>query len=103
MAIDGIGPMKIDWPEATPAAGKVAPTSAPKDDFGSALAGALSEGRGAEQTAQSLSQKFANGDPSVGIHEVMIASEKAAIAVRYAVTMKNKLLEAYRDLMNTPI
>jgi flagellar hook-basal body complex protein FliE len=39
----------------------------------------------------------------VGIHEVMIASEKASIELRYATTLKNKALEAYRDLMSTPV
>jgi flagellar hook-basal body complex protein FliE len=34
---------------------------------------------------------------------VVIASEKANIAVRYAVTLKNKALEAYRELMNTQV
>ena len=33
----------------------------------------------------------------------MIAAEKANITVRYAVTLKNRVLEAYRDLMNTPL
>jgi flagellar hook-basal body complex protein FliE len=33
----------------------------------------------------------------------MIASEKSTIALRYAVTLKNKALEAYKDLMNTPL
>jgi flagellar hook-basal body complex protein FliE len=33
----------------------------------------------------------------------VIASEKASIAVRYAVTLKNKALEAYHELMNTQV
>jgi flagellar hook-basal body complex protein FliE len=63
----------------------------------------LSEARKSETTATESAEKFANGDPSMGIHEVMIASEKANIAVRYATTIKNKALEAYRELMNTQV
>ena len=53
--------------------------------------------------ATEASTGFANGDPGVGIHEVMIASEKANISLRYAVTLKNKLVDAYRELMNTAV
>lgn len=69
------------------------------DSFGKALADA----HAAEQHATDAAERFAKGDPGMGIHEVVIASEKANIAVRYATTLKNKALEAYRELMNTPV
>jgi flagellar hook-basal body complex protein FliE len=69
------------------------------DSFGKALA----EAHGAEHRATDAAEQFAKGDPGMGIHEVMIASEKANIAVRYATTLKNKALEAYRELMNTQV
>lgn len=81
--------------EATPATKKV--------DLGNAFENVLNEARTAEQRSTEASEKFANGDPSVGIHEVVIESEKAAISVRYLTTLKNKALEAYRDLMNTQV
>ena len=39
----------------------------------------------------------------IALVEQRIAAEKAAIGLRYAVTLKNKVLEAYRELMNTPV
>ncbi len=72
-------------------------------DFGDALAGALEQASASERTATEASEKFAKGDPSIGLHEVMIASEKAAIGLRYAVTLKNKVIEAYRELMSTQL
>ena len=80
---------------AAPASGKA--------DFGNALGQALKEAGGAEKAADEAEKKFAAGDPSIGIHEVMIAAEKAQIAVKYAVTLKNKMIEAYKELMNTQI
>jgi flagellar hook-basal body complex protein FliE len=71
--------------------------------FGDLLSGAIEQARDREKTAADMSAGFANGDPSVGIHEVMIASEKANLSLRYAVTLKNKLLDAYRELMATPV
>ena len=83
--------------------GPAAPSGAQNVDFGQALTGALSKAGSEERAADDAAQRFANGDPSMGIHEVMIAAEKASITTRYAVTLKNKALEAYKELMNTPL
>ncbi|NVB77775.1 MAG: flagellar hook-basal body complex protein FliE [Kofleriaceae bacterium] len=72
-------------------------------DVGGGFGKALSEARELETNAATASEKFANGDQSVGIHEVMIATEKANIALRFATTLKNKAVEAYRELMNTQV
>lgn len=84
-------PTKIDRPEGR------------GPDFGDALIDAVEGASATEKAATEASQRFAAGDPNVGIHEVMIASEKASIAVRYATTLKNKMLDAYRELMNTQV
>jgi flagellar hook-basal body complex protein FliE len=72
-------------------------------DFGDLLSGAIDEARAKERMASEAAVGFAQGDPGVGIHEVMIASEKANLSLRYAVTLKNKLLDAYRELMSTAV
>src|SRR5215813_5756498 len=79
-------------------------SAAPKGTgFEDVLGNALGEAGKAERVSNDAAERFAAGDPQMGIHEVMIAAEKANISVRYAVTLKNKLLEAYRELMNTPL
>lgn len=75
----------------------------PGADLGSAFEQALHQARDLEHSATQASAQFASGDPSMGIHEVMIATEKANLAVRYTTTLKNKALEAYRELMNTQV
>lgn len=72
-------------------------------DFAGYLADTLEQARTSEATAEDMAERFAEGDPEVGIHEVMIATERASVAMRYAVTLKNKAIEAYRDLMSTPL
>jgi flagellar hook-basal body complex protein FliE len=72
-------------------------------EFGALLSSAIDEARATEKAASESAVGFANGDPAVGIHEVMIASEKANLSLRYAVTLKNKLLDAYRELMSTQV
>jgi flagellar hook-basal body complex protein FliE len=100
--MSGIAPIQI--PSLTSIEGVQKDTPVGKGtNVGGAFSNALSEARDAENTATQMSEKFANGDTSVGIHEVMIQTEKANIAVRYATTLKNKALEAYRELMNTQV
>jgi len=94
-----ISPIQLPAPIAVEGPAKPAPAT----DVGNGFANALSEARNLEATATDASERFANGDQSIGIHEVMIATEKASIAVRYATTLKNKAVEAYRELMNTQV
>jgi flagellar hook-basal body complex protein FliE len=72
-------------------------------DLGAKFAEALDGARALENSSESAANRFAAGDPSVGIHEVVIEAEKASIALRYATTLKNKAVEAYRELMNTQV
>lgn len=76
---------------------------APKVDLAGSFGKALEDAHAAEQRSTDAAERFAKGDPGMGIHEVVIASEKANIAIRYATTLKNKALEAYRELMNTQV
>jgi flagellar hook-basal body complex protein FliE len=89
-----VSPERVTGVERTPA-GKV--------ELAGSFGKALEDAHAAERTATDAAERFAKGDPAMGIHEVVIASEKANIAVRYATTLKNKALEAYRELMNTQV
>ncbi|MCK6552577.1 flagellar hook-basal body complex protein FliE [Myxococcota bacterium] len=84
-----------------PVAGTDATAAVPATNLGDVLGDALTQARALEQGANQSAEALARGEG--GIHEVMIAQEKASIAVRYAVTMKNRALEAYREIMNTQI
>lgn len=72
-------------------------------DFAGTLADAISGAGEQERAASQAADRFAAGDPSMGIHEVMIEAEKASISLRFATTVKNQAIAAYRELMNTPI
>lgn len=45
-----------------------------------------------------LSRDFATGKNN-DIHEVMIASEKSGISLRFLIQIRNKLLDAYQEIM----
>lgn len=96
-------PISAPKPIGTPSVTGGSGSGDSSSDFGKTLSNALGDAGKAERAADDAANRFAAGDPQMGIHEVMIAAEKANISVRYAVTLKNKLLEAYRELMNTPL
>ncbi len=94
-----IAPTNIAPPVISP----IEHTEAKHADLGEAFQNVLTAASNAEKTSTHDAERFAKGDPTMGIHEVMIASEKANIEVRYATTLKNKAIEAYRELMNTQV
>jgi flagellar hook-basal body complex protein FliE len=56
-----------------------------------------------QQASKAISQSYLQGDPNVDVTEVMIASQKAGVAFDAMVQVRNKLVEAYRDVMNMPL
>jgi flagellar hook-basal body complex protein FliE len=103
MSVNRIGGSQFDKIEPLDTGATGAASGSKSVDFGEALANAIGQAHSMENTSNDLSTRFAAGDPQVGMHETMIAAEKASIGLRYAVTLKNKVLEAYRELMNTPV
>ena len=53
--------------------------------------------------AKNLTQAFELGDKNVSLAEVMIAKEKASISFETMLQVRNKLVEAYRDIMSTQV
>src|SRR5512133_1300970 len=83
---------------ATRAAGSVAPpvkadtaNPAPRVDFSEALRSSLDPVNGAQKKAESLGERFALGDDSVNLSDVMIATQKASIGFQATVQVRNKL------------
>ena len=50
-----------------------------------------------------LSKAFEMGEPDVSLAEVMIASQKASISFQAMLQVRNKLVDAYKDVMNMPM
>jgi len=93
----GISPLKPSLPTSTPGGAQSA-----GGDFGSALkqaVGALQE-LGGQADASSLA--LAKGDP-IDIHEVMLANEQASLGFSMAVQVRNKLVDAYSEVMRMSV
>jgi flagellar hook-basal body complex protein FliE len=46
---------------------------------------------------------FESGDANVSLAEVMVASQKASVSFQAMLQVRNKLVEAYKDVMNMPM
>ncbi|KPU28223.1 flagellar hook-basal body protein FliE [Caloranaerobacter sp. TR13] len=73
-----------------------------KDSFGSLLKEALDKVDSLQKEADRYNRLLATGQVN-NIHEVMIASEKANIALQLTLSVRNKVIDAYREIMRMQI
>jgi flagellar hook-basal body complex protein FliE len=74
-----------------------------KVDFGDVLKATLEKVNTAQNNANDLSQRFALGDNSVSISDVMITEQKANIAMQATLQVRNRLLSAYNSIISMSI
>jgi flagellar hook-basal body complex protein FliE len=90
-------------PSLTPPVIKTEPTAAPKVEFSDALKNALEGVNASQVKAEDMSQKFALGDDSVSLSDMMIATQKASINFQASIQVRNKLVSAYHEIMNMQV
>ncbi|HEX6832548.1 MAG TPA: flagellar hook-basal body complex protein FliE [Rudaea sp.] len=71
--------------------------------FGESLKQALGRIDGDQKQAQNLAQRFELGDPNVTLSRVMLAQQTAQVSFRATVEARNRLVQAYQDVMNMPL
>ena len=69
--------------------------------FGSYLEDALNQVAAQEQQAKDMSNKFVLGE--VNIDEAMISSQQALLSLQLTTQVRNKVIEAYQEIMRIPI
>lgn len=71
--------------------------------FGDMLTNAINHVNGLQHASSDLATRFDQGDRSVSLSDVMIARNKSSVAFEATVQTRNKLVEAYKELMNMPV
>ena len=56
-----------------------------------------------QATSSGLQQAFEMGDPRADLARVMVAMQESQVAFRATVEVRNRLVQAYQDVMNMPI
>ncbi|SET96569.1 flagellar hook-basal body complex protein FliE [Geodermatophilus poikilotrophus] len=95
------GPAGITGAAAAPDA--VAQTTAAGDNgFASILVSSLEELQAKQATSDGLAVQAATGDLR-DVHDYMIAANEAKLATDMVVTVKNKAVEAFNEILRMPI
>jgi flagellar hook-basal body complex protein FliE len=84
-------------PAATAPGGEARPTG-----FGEALGRALAEVNALQLDAEGATRALASGKTQ-DMTQAVVAMEKASITFQFALQIRNKLLEAYQDIMRMPV
>ncbi|MEL1264264.1 flagellar hook-basal body complex protein FliE [Pseudoxanthomonas putridarboris] len=71
--------------------------------FGESLQNALQGVNNAQKEAGALAQAFELGDPRADLARVMVATQQSQVAFRATVEVRNRLVQAYQDVMNMPL
>jgi flagellar hook-basal body complex protein FliE len=71
-------------------------------DFGGYLKDAIGKVNELELQSKRNDEMLAIGEID-NIHEVMIASQKAEVALQFTMEVKNKIMEAYKEIMRLPL
>jgi flagellar hook-basal body complex protein FliE len=66
-------------------------------DFGSFLENAMQQVSNQEKNANEMSEKLLLGQ--VNVDEVMISSEQALLSLQLTTQVRNKMIEAYQEIM----
>lgn len=72
-------------------------------DFSAMFKQAIDNVNGLQQNTSSLRNSFEMGDENVSLADVMIASNKSGLAFDATVQIRNKMVEAYKEVMSMPV
>ena len=72
-------------------------------DFSNMLKNAMDNVNELQQTSGDLKTRMELGDPNVTLEQTMIASQKAGIAFEATVQVRNKVVDAYKEIMSMPV
>ena len=71
--------------------------------FAETLARSIEQVNATQRNAQRLATAFERGDRGVDIVQVMVATQKAGLAVPAMSEVRNHVVRAYQDVMSMPV
>lgn len=72
-------------------------------DFSAMLKQSIDAVNQSQKTAGALANDFEMGKNDVSLAEVMIASQKASVSFQAMLQVRNKLVDAYKEVMSMPM
>jgi flagellar hook-basal body complex protein FliE len=71
--------------------------------IGEMMGNAINQVNDTAMHSSNMSTRYTQGDPNVDLPEVMVAMQKSSVSFQAMSQVRNKLLEAYKDIMNMPV
>ena len=90
-------------PSLTPPVIQTEAPAVPKAQFSDALEKSLAAVNASQVKAADMGKRFAMGDDSVNLSDMMIAMQKSSINFQATLQVRNKLVSAYQDIMNMQV
>lgn len=56
-----------------------------------------------QTSAKSQAENYLAGKPGIGLNDVMVSMQKSSIALNLGVQVRNKLVNAYQEIMNMSV
>jgi flagellar hook-basal body complex protein FliE len=82
---------------------KTAVPQAGGSEFSNLLKQGVDQVNQTQQSAASLATAFERGAPGVELPQVMLEMQKASVSFRALTEVRNRLVNAYQEIMNMPI
>lgn len=98
---DGLARSASDSQEALPL--EVGRPGAIESDFQSMIQRGIDQVNENQKIAGDLARRFEQGEQGIDLPEVMIAMQKSSVSFQAMTQVRNKLVEAYKDVMNMPV
>ena len=77
--------------------------TADRADFAALMKDSINQVSEAQHQAKELATAFESGDPNVELPEMMVALQKASVSFQAMTQVRNKLLNAYQEVMNMQV
>ena len=72
-------------------------------DFSALLQQSIAAVNDTQQSAGKMTEAFETGAANISLADVMVATQKANVSFQAMLQVRNKLVEAYQDVMNMPM
>jgi flagellar hook-basal body complex protein FliE len=100
--MDPIAFNRIIAPQLIPSPRAEQPAAAESGSFAELLGDAIARVQQVQSGAEQEMQKLLAGEP-VELHRVMLASEQAGLAADFLMAVRNKVVDAYQEIMRMQI
>jgi flagellar hook-basal body complex protein FliE len=100
MDVTRIVPGLVSGPDAPARGGAAARTDGPS--FGAVLAESLAQVNTLQHQADQAIRELAAGGPA-SLHETMLALDKADVSFRLMMQVRNKIVEAYQEVLRMQV